>query len=82
MYGATIGALNIYFKQENLLPRLMFTKEGDQGNQWLHGIFNLPKAKKGFQVMERKNENINFNFLFSLYFLIYSLDYNRRSTRQ
>ena len=52
MYGATIGALNIYFKQENLLPRLMFTKEGDQGNQWLHGIFNLPKAKKGFQVVE------------------------------
>ncbi|XP_043799535.1 uncharacterized protein LOC122718513 [Apis laboriosa] len=51
MYGATIGALNIYFKQENLLPRLMFTKEGDQGNQWLHGIFNLPKAKKGFQII-------------------------------
>ncbi|PBC34819.1 C4b-binding protein beta chain [Apis cerana cerana] len=48
---ATIGALNIYFKQENLLPRLMFTKEGDQGNQWLHGIFNLPKAKKGFQII-------------------------------
>lgn len=79
MYGATIGALNIYFKQENLLPRLMFTKEGDQGNQWLHGIFNLPKAKKGFQVIERKNE---ISILFSSYFLIYPLDYNRRGTRQ
>ena len=51
MFGTKIGALNVYFKQENdLLPRLMFNKEGNQGNQWLHGIFNLPKAKKGFQV--------------------------------
>lgn len=52
MFGAKIGALNVYFKQENdLLPRLMFNKEGNQGNQWLHGIFNLPKAKKGFQII-------------------------------
>ncbi|KOX80992.1 MAM domain-containing glycosylphosphatidylinositol anchor protein 1, partial [Melipona quadrifasciata] len=52
MFGAKIGALNVYFKQENdLLPRLMFNKEGNQGNQWLHGIFSLPKAKKGFQII-------------------------------
>ncbi|XP_043587581.1 MAM and LDL-receptor class A domain-containing protein 1-like isoform X2 [Bombus pyrosoma] len=52
MFGATVGALNVYFKQENdLLPRLMFSKEGNQGNQWLHGIFNFPKAKKGFQII-------------------------------
>ncbi|CAD1476208.1 unnamed protein product [Heterotrigona itama] len=52
MFGTKIGALNVYFKKENdLLPRLMFNKEGNQGNQWLHGIFNLPKAKKGFQII-------------------------------
>lgn len=51
MFGATIGALNVYFKEEKEnSPRLMFTKEGDQGNEWFHGSFNLPKAKKGFQV--------------------------------
>ncbi|XP_076230851.1 uncharacterized protein LOC143177013 [Calliopsis andreniformis] len=52
MFGATIGALNVYFKQETeSTPRLMFKKEGNQGNQWLHGIFNLPKADKGFQII-------------------------------
>lgn len=52
MYGATVGSLNVYFKKEkDLVPRLMFTKEGDQGNQWLHGFFNLPKADKGFQII-------------------------------
>ncbi|XP_017879403.1 uncharacterized protein LOC108624526 [Ceratina calcarata] len=52
MYGATVGTLNVYFKKEkDLLPRLMFSKEGDQGNQWLQGFFNLPKADKGFQII-------------------------------
>lgn len=52
MFGATVGALNVYFKQErDNAPRLMFRKEGNQGNQWFHGIFNLPKAEKAFQVM-------------------------------
>ncbi|CAK9811376.1 MAM and LDL-receptor class A domain-containing protein 2 (Fragment) [Anthophora plagiata] len=52
MFGATMGTLNIYFKPEkDLVPRLMFKKEGDQGNQWLHGMFNLPKAEKGFQII-------------------------------
>nr|XP_012148153.1 PREDICTED: MAM and LDL-receptor class A domain-containing protein 2-like isoform X3 [Megachile rotundata] len=52
MFGGTIGALNVYFKAEkDPWPRLMFSKEGDQGNQWFHGIFNLPKAEKGFQII-------------------------------
>ncbi|XP_054010875.1 MAM and LDL-receptor class A domain-containing protein 1-like [Hylaeus anthracinus] len=52
MYGATTGALNVYFKQEkDITPRLMFTREGNQGNQWLQGTFNLPKAEKGFQII-------------------------------
>ncbi|CAL7938754.1 unnamed protein product [Xylocopa violacea] len=52
MYGATVGALRVYFKQEQAsLPRLMFSKEGDQGNQWLHGLFSLPKAERGFQII-------------------------------
>ncbi|XP_076643963.1 uncharacterized protein LOC143354096 [Halictus rubicundus] len=52
MYGATIGALNIYFKPEkDNTPQLMFSKAGNQGNYWLHGIFNLPKAEKGFQII-------------------------------
>ncbi|XP_076761773.1 uncharacterized protein LOC143429845 [Xylocopa sonorina] len=52
MFGATVGALHVYFKQEqDLLSRLMFSREGNQGNQWLHGIFSLPKAEKGFQII-------------------------------
>ena len=52
MFGATTGALNVYFKEEKEnSPRLMFTKDGDQGNYWFHGVFNLPKAKKGFQII-------------------------------
>ncbi|XP_076161621.1 uncharacterized protein LOC143143798 [Ptiloglossa arizonensis] len=52
MFGATIGALNVYFKSEkDTTPRLMFNKEGNQGNVWLHGIFNLPKTEEGFQII-------------------------------
>lgn len=29
MYGATIGTLNVYVGQKKI-----FTKSGDQGNQW------------------------------------------------
>lgn len=51
MYGATIGLLNIYFKQEDTPPQLMFTKSGNQGNQWFHGIFELPKTNVSFQII-------------------------------
>ncbi|XP_011642330.1 MAM and LDL-receptor class A domain-containing protein 1-like [Pogonomyrmex barbatus] len=52
MYGASIGSLNVYFKQENITkPLLMFTKSGNQGNQWIRGIFNLPKANASFQII-------------------------------
>ncbi|XP_070519198.1 uncharacterized protein [Cardiocondyla obscurior] len=51
MYGATIGSLNLYFKQEDSAQRLMFTKNGNQGNQWFHGIFNLPEANASFQII-------------------------------
>lgn len=51
MYGATIGSLNIYFKQENAPLQLIFTKSGNQGNQWLHGISNLPKTNVSFQIV-------------------------------
>ncbi|XP_070151654.1 uncharacterized protein [Polyergus mexicanus] len=51
MYGATIGSLNIYFKQEDTASRLMFTKSGNQGNQWFHDIFELPKTNISFQII-------------------------------
>ncbi|EFN84956.1 MAM domain-containing glycosylphosphatidylinositol anchor protein 1 [Harpegnathos saltator] len=53
MYGGiTIGRLNVYFKYEtNNTWLLMFNKEGDQGNQWLQGIFNLPKSNVSFQII-------------------------------
>ncbi|KAI4499259.1 hypothetical protein M0802_005519 [Mischocyttarus mexicanus] len=52
MYGATVGALRIYFKLEtDTNPQLMFHKEGNQGNQWLHGIFALPRVDKNFQLI-------------------------------
>lgn len=54
MYGITIGTLNIYFKYEtNSTWLLMFSKNGNQGNQWLQGIFNLPKSNVTFQVRVR-----------------------------
>ncbi|EZA56986.1 hypothetical protein DMN91_011569 [Ooceraea biroi] len=51
MYGATIGFLNIYFKQEDTASQLLFTKSGNQGNQWFHGIFDLPKSNASFQII-------------------------------
>lgn len=51
MYGATIGSLNIYFKPEDTASRLMFTKSGNQGNQWFHDVFELPKTNVSFQLI-------------------------------
>lgn len=51
MYGDTIGALRVYFKQETeSTAKLMFNKEGNQGNQWINGIFRLPETDINFQV--------------------------------
>ncbi|XP_015121095.1 uncharacterized protein LOC107043916 [Diachasma alloeum] len=53
MYGATIGTLRIYLKLESNPDNLqiMFEKHHNQGNQWLHGIFNLPKTSDNFQII-------------------------------
>ncbi|XP_063988700.1 MAM and LDL-receptor class A domain-containing protein 2-like [Diachasmimorpha longicaudata] len=53
MYGVNIGALRIYFKLESDPdnPELMFEKHHNQGNKWLHGIFNLPKTSDNFQIV-------------------------------
>ncbi|KAK2578666.1 hypothetical protein KPH14_012155 [Odynerus spinipes] len=52
MYGNGIGALRVYVKKEtDSESQLMFHKEGNQGNQWLHGIFTLPKVDKNFQII-------------------------------
>ncbi|XP_034950001.1 MAM and LDL-receptor class A domain-containing protein 2-like [Chelonus insularis] len=51
MYGATIGALRVYFKPENGTSQMMFEKQGNQGNRWLHGIFDLPKSSSSFQII-------------------------------
>lgn len=73
MFGAAVGALNVYFKKENdLVPKLMFNEEGDQGNQWLHGIFNLPKSDKNFQVRRNgaKGETLtNFLLIFTSFLI-------------
>lgn len=51
MYGDTIGALRVYFKQETELKgKLMFNKEGNQGNRWINEIFRLPETNNNFQV--------------------------------
>ncbi|XP_018393541.1 PREDICTED: uncharacterized protein LOC108772505 [Cyphomyrmex costatus] len=60
MYGATIGSLNIYFKQEDTTPLLIFTKNGNQGNQWFHGISELPKANASFQIIVEGVRGISY----------------------
>lgn len=50
MFGAGIGALRVYLKEESTeTPKLMFEKRGDQDNRWLHGLFDLPKTNSSFQ---------------------------------
>lgn len=52
MFGIWIGSLNVYFKQEDTEKRdLIFTKSGNQGNRWFHGISELPKANASFQII-------------------------------
>ncbi|XP_008560239.1 uncharacterized protein LOC103580309 [Microplitis demolitor] len=52
MYGGTIGALRVYFKEESIeTPKIMFEKLGNQGNRWLHGLFDLPKTNSSFQII-------------------------------
>ncbi|XP_011298599.1 uncharacterized protein [Fopius arisanus] len=53
MYGATIGTLRIYIKFESNPdnPQVMFERNRNQGNHWLHGIFNLPKSHDNFQII-------------------------------
>ncbi|XP_015585526.1 MAM and LDL-receptor class A domain-containing protein 1 [Cephus cinctus] len=52
MYGKTIGALQVYFKPEtSTLPQMMFRRQGNQGNQWHHGLFNLPASTVSFQII-------------------------------
>lgn len=52
MYGSTIGSLRVYFKPEisSENPRLMFERNGNQGNNWYQGLFNLPPSNVSFQV--------------------------------
>ncbi|OXU26669.1 hypothetical protein TSAR_014496 [Trichomalopsis sarcophagae] len=52
MYGTTIGSLNVYLKPEvEETPKLMWTKSGNQGNQWLRGLFELPTLNSSFQII-------------------------------
>ncbi|XP_043477393.1 MAM and LDL-receptor class A domain-containing protein 2-like isoform X3 [Leptopilina heterotoma] len=52
MYGDTIGALRVYFKQETeSKAKLMFNKEGNQGNQWINEVFRLPETDNNFQII-------------------------------
>lgn len=77
MYGTAMGALRVYFKTEtDINPQLMFHKEGNQGNQWLHGIFTLPKVNKNFQVSAQLyNYNIQLYIQFLLLFEIIEFIY-------
>ena len=36
MYGSTMGTLNVYVGQKKI-----FTKTGDQGNQWKQAMVNI-----------------------------------------
>ncbi|XP_014235694.2 uncharacterized protein LOC106658313 [Trichogramma pretiosum] len=52
MYGSTIGTLNVYFKPETQAePEVKWTKEGNQGNHWLRGMFPLPPVNTSFQII-------------------------------
>ncbi|XP_014218104.1 uncharacterized protein LOC106646576 [Copidosoma floridanum] len=52
MYGATIGTLNVYFKPETeKTPKLVWSKNGNQGNQWHRGLFDLPTVNNSFQLI-------------------------------
>ncbi|KAJ8687225.1 hypothetical protein QAD02_023019 [Eretmocerus hayati] len=52
MYGTTIGSLNVYFKPESANnSTLLWSKQGDQGNQWLRGLINLPTVNNSFQII-------------------------------
>jgi len=37
MYGSNIGTLNVYTEGQNVAKSNVFTKSGEQGNNWLKG---------------------------------------------
>lgn len=50
MYGSSIGSLNIYVKTGTAYPgRQMWTRSGNQGNQWLIGQVSITTSS-GFNV--------------------------------
>ncbi|XP_022097778.1 MAM and LDL-receptor class A domain-containing protein 1-like isoform X1 [Acanthaster planci] len=50
MYGSTIGDLNVYTKDNNLVQTQIWSKSGNQGNVWLHGQAVLTSAVE-YQVL-------------------------------
>ncbi|ESO97870.1 hypothetical protein LOTGIDRAFT_152977 [Lottia gigantea] len=53
MYGSGMGTLNVYTQTGKTLGRPVFTRTGDQGNQWAVGQATIPKssAVKGFKIV-------------------------------
>jgi hypothetical protein len=50
MFGATIGALSVYYSGTGTAKTSAFTKSGNQGNKWIPAEVNIP-AVQNLQVL-------------------------------
>ncbi|XP_078692083.1 enteropeptidase-like [Branchiostoma floridae x Branchiostoma belcheri] len=53
MYGATMGTLNVYVSQPQYPDVLVWTRSGNQGNQWLSASTSILINASVFQVSEK-----------------------------
>lgn len=66
MYGPNIGVMNLYVKKRPTLDSPLWTRAGDQGNQWQQGVVTLPSTGS-YTVSLQFTENTLFISLFSCY---------------
>ena len=52
MYGSSIGALKVYMVDKDSKSTLVWSKSGDQGNQWNEAKFTL-ESKLDYKVGQR-----------------------------
>lgn len=67
MFGQNIGSLNVYTKQV-ALGQPVWTRSGNQQNQWIQGQFSLSPTQN-FQVV-KKSFNIITASIMSLCFML------------
>lgn len=59
MYGPHINALNVYLAKGTVLGTAVWTRSGDQGNNWIQGTVQIPGDSTSTQVT---NVSILFTF--------------------